>query len=289
MKESAICVVHLVRASNGIEPLRQFLLSYRKHDPGVAHRLLVVLKGFYRDRLDAEYEKLLDEAGAARTFLADWGYDISAYFRIAAAQSAPRFFCFVNSFSEILADDWLLKLYEASVSRSAGLVGATGSYQGFHRDWKSIPHREKFSMRVAWKNKLLRLPLVENLNELANRMLSPEFPNPHVRTNGFLIERDTMLALHPKVTITKRRSYGFESGRDSMTRQILGMNKTAYIVGRDGTVYDIGEWGQSATFWQDKQQNLLISDKQTKRYQVLDEEAQKIFRRYAWGQGREIG
>jgi hypothetical protein len=288
MMEPSICVVHLVRAQNGIEPLGQFLSSYHKHGAGIGHDLLLALKGFPRGERDAEFERLLDASQVERIFLPDWGYDISAYFRVAEARRGPRHFCFLNSFSEVLADDWLLKLYDASASRSAGVVGATGSYQGFHKDWKSIPNRDRFSARSSWKSRLLALPFVEEMNELGNRMLSPEFPNPHVRTNGFLIERETMLALHPRVTLTKRHSYGFESGWNSMTRQILGMNKSVHIVGRDGTVYDIDEWKHSDTFWQGEQKNLLVSDRQTKRYQVLDPEAREVFRRYAWGEVRPI-
>ena len=284
MRACEVCVVHLVRAQNGIEPLLQFMSSYHRHDAGIKHQLLFALKGFRGDRIDTEYKKLLNSSDARYFFLGDWGYDITTYFRVVRATTTSRFFCFVNSFSEILADDWLLKLYQPSVSRCAGIVGATGSYQGFHRDWRSIQDREKFSLRSGWRQRLLKLPWFEDLNELTNRLFSPEFPNPHIRTNGFLIEREVMLALHPKMTLTKRHSYSFESGRQSMTRQVLKMNRSVHIVGRDGTIYDIDDWKRSNTFWQAEQQNLLISDKQTKRYQAVDDQTRKVFSRYAWGE-----
>jgi len=284
MRAGEVCVVHLVRAQNGIEPLIQFMSSYHKHDAGMNHQVLFALKGFRGEMVDAEYEELLSVPGARRFFLGDWGFDITTYFRTVRAANTHRFFCFLNSFSEILADDWLLKLYQASVSRSAGIVGATGSYQGFHRDWKSIPYKDIFFSRSNWKRKLLEIPWLEYLNEQSKRLYFPEFPNPHIRTNGFLIEREIMLAFHPQMTLTKRRSYSFESGRKSMTRQVLNMNRSVHIVGRDGSVYDIDNWKHSDTFWQAEQQNLLISDKQTRRYQAVDCRTRKVFSRYAWGQ-----
>ena len=46
MKE--LCLVHLARACNGIEPFRRFLDSYRDNPGGIDHDLLVVFKGFER-------------------------------------------------------------------------------------------------------------------------------------------------------------------------------------------------------------------------------------------------
>src|SRR5665213_1673531 len=47
---SAPCVVHLVRAANGIEPFRAFLESYVRHPAGLQHELVLLFKGFSSDR-----------------------------------------------------------------------------------------------------------------------------------------------------------------------------------------------------------------------------------------------
>ena len=57
MKE--ICVVHLIRAHNGIEPFVQFLDSYKKNKGGIDHDLLIVFKGFENSHDKMEYERLL--------------------------------------------------------------------------------------------------------------------------------------------------------------------------------------------------------------------------------------
>ena len=48
MDSNEICVIHLVRASNGIEPLKRFLTSYRSHTTGLEHDL------FYTKRVWGE-------------------------------------------------------------------------------------------------------------------------------------------------------------------------------------------------------------------------------------------
>lgn len=283
MNKRDICVVHLVRAQNGIDPLRRFLSSYGRNPAGVAHDLVFVLKGFPGKMLDAQYEAQLESVEHRRLFVPDWGYDITAYFHAARIFQDHEFFCFLNSFSEILAQNWLLKLHRTSLSENAGVAGATGSHQGFHPDWKSIANRDRFSLRSGWKRRLLEVPLIEELNEFVNRILSPPFPNPHVRTNAFLIRRDAMLALHPQITLTKRLSYGFESGWHNMTRQILGMGRPAILVGKNGNAYHIDDWAHSDIFWQNDQGNLLVADNQTRRYEMADAETRKIFSHYAWG------
>lgn len=283
MNKQEICVVHLVRAQNGIDPFRKFLASYGKNPAGVDHELVFVLKGFPGKTVDAEYEAQFESVKHRRLVVPDWGYDITAYFRTARVFQDHEFFCFLNSFSEILAADWLLKRHRTSLAEKAGVAGATGSSQGFHPDWKSIANREKFSLRSGWKRQLLEFPMVEELNEFVNRFLSPPFPNPHVRTNAFLLRRDVMLALRPQATLTKRRSYGFESGCHNMTHQIREMDKPAILVGKDGISYHVDDWDRSNIFWQTDQRNLLVADKQTRRYEMADPEIRKIISHYAWG------
>jgi hypothetical protein len=281
MVDKTVCAVHLVRASNGIDPLARFLHSYREHTAGIDHTLLVVLKGFAQDSVPPEYEKLLGDVVHERMHVADRGFDITSYFKAAAAVSADSL-CFLNSFSRILADGWLDKLHQALMRPGVGVAGATGSWQGVYRDWRIVREIGDVIGRPAWKQALLNLPLVARINLARHALSFPNFPNPHVRTNAFMIRRDTMLALHPSVTRTKSQAYRFESGKDGMTRQILRMGKTACVVGRNGRAYEIAEWKDSETFWIAKQANLLISDNQTRRYDEADARGRRAYNWFAW-------
>lgn len=264
---SDICVVHLVRKKNGLEPFQLFIDSYVKNPAGIDHELLMIYKGFYRKTDIAPYEELLKDIPHSFLTVADIGFDIRPYF-IAAEKHHSKYFCFLNSFSVILDKDWLLKLYRHFSQPGVGLVGATGSWQGLQS-----PARKK---RALWK-KILR-PLV--LWYL--KMNFPLFPNYHVRTNAFMIARNNMLKIQCGLLLTKFQAYCFESGKNSLTRQVDQMGLRPVIVGKDGKGYDKSEWSMSNTFWRGTQHNLLISDNQTRKYDTASPVWRQKFELYAW-------
>ena len=60
------------------------------------------------------------------------------------------------------------------------------------------------------------------------------------------------------------------------------MGMRVVIVGRDGKAYEKEEWNRSGIFWQGEQENLLVADKQTLRYQFGDERERRYLRHFAW-------
>ena len=77
---SDICVAHLVRKKNGLEPFRHFLTSYLELPAGVDHDLLILYKGFYRKSDIAPYEQLLNNIPHSCLMFADFGFDLRPYF-----------------------------------------------------------------------------------------------------------------------------------------------------------------------------------------------------------------
>lgn len=270
-----ICVVHLVRKKNGTEPFRIFLESYLNNQAGIEHTLLIIYKGFNGKSDVAAYENLL--AGIPHTFLflSDIGFDLRPYF-IAAYKSESKYLCYLNSFSVILGDNWLLKLYTQIKKPDVGLVGATGS-------WGSIcpgPYTKKNNIPL-WK-KLLR-PLAWRLARIYFSRYFHNFPNAHIRTNGFMVARDNMIKIRSRHLLFKMDAYFLESGKKSITRQIQGLRLSAIVVGKDGIAYDINDWQESDTFWTRTQLNLLIADNQTKRFDAADSETRSFLENFAWG------
>jgi len=94
----------------------------------------------------------------------------------------------------------------------------------------------------------------------------PQFPNPHVRTNGFLIERRRMLGFDPQDIREKLDACAFESGPNGLTTQLRRAGLSAIVVGRDGGGWDVDEWPRSRTFRLQDQANLLISDNQSRKF-----------------------
>lgn len=279
-----LCVVHLVRKKNGIEPFTRFLESYYTHDAGAEHDLLLVFKGFH-GRVPEEYEKLLDGRPHKRLFVWDFGFDIRPYF-IAARKFDYRYFCFLNSFSVIQDDGWLGKMYSRVSMDGVGLVGASGSYQSLYDSTLVYLENRRRKRRTPLGQAWFELVTMRYraLDTMKMDRYFYRYPNVHLRTNAFMLPREVMLKLHAGLLLSKMSAYRFESGKNSMTRQVLGMGLNVLVVGRDGIGYEKEEWHKSRTYRQGEQDNLLVSDKRTGHYQDGDKIKRHNLILTAWGE-----
>jgi hypothetical protein len=268
-------VVHLVRAGNDLNALSRFLSSYEQFSAGSSHQLVFLLKGF-APKLPSPLSKLLDRVPHSRVNCPDRGFDLGSYF-FASERLTESLVMFNNSFSVLQGDRWLAKLLDAYNQPRIGVVGATGSWESLSGNYlhqRFDPIQSRFRGLLAKAKALAAgLPLLS---------LFPTFPNVHMRTNGFLLAREDFLKLRPRMIRTKLDAWLFESGRNSMTRQILRRGLGVLVVGRDGSVYGPDEWAQSMTFWQHQQENLLIQDNRTAAYERGNEEFRAKRSASAW-------
>ena len=107
-------------------------------------------------------------------------------------------------------------------------------------------------------------------------------PNPHIRTNAFMIERNRFLSLSLPSLKKKRGVYKFESGRRSMTKQIMAQGLKPVVVDRAGKAYSVSEWKSSSTFWTNDQVNLIVADNRTADYAAGDKELREFLEESAW-------
>ena len=272
-----ICVVHLVRAKNGVEPFCNFLESYSNHESGIDHDLLIVFKGFSGGKGTAQYRQLLKDISFQTVYVRDCGFDIRSYF-VATNTVNNRYLCFLNSFSTILDHDWLLKMNVHLTKPNIGLVGATGSYESAYSnllmEQKSIG---------ATKSQCARLR--HFLARAKYKHYFDPFPNYHIRTNGFMISRDAMREIRHGFILSKMDAHRFESGKQSLTKQVLQMNLDVRVIGKNGEDYRMEDWCRPDTFRQRDQNNLLIADNQTNAYLHADAELKRRLSEYAWGTG----
>jgi glycosyltransferase involved in cell wall biosynthesis len=111
----------------------------------------------------------------------------------------------------------------------------------------------------------------------------PYFPNPHLRSNCFLINRQRLLGLGFRLEPTKIDCNRFESGVVSLSGVLQRQGKKLLLIGADGHGYDVPDWPNSATFRLSEQQNLLFGDNQTRSYQALSTEERQALRMLTWG------
>ena len=289
-------VFYLYRFAEGEAGVRRFLDSYRTHPAGLDHDLHVILKGFPNQDALAAARALFRSLPINAIEVDDGGYDIGSYITAAKMVVNPKLL-FLNTFSEILADNWLYSFGRALDLPGVGLVGATGSWQSASSGYeaaffkavrllKSMGHTVGLGGNelAPSRNNIRRL-----LRKLPRAALYPvrlyEFgrhPNPHIRTNAFMIRRDVFLSLRAVALKKKIDAYKFESGRRSMSKQIMARGLRPVVVDRWGKVYEIPEWRSSSTFWIDLQANLLVADNQTAGYAAGGPERRKVLKNNAW-------
>lgn len=223
-----------------------FLDSISSHAPGANFDLLYLLKEFPEDGSDPAFEKLRDRLNFPLHVVrsADRRFDLNVYLEIAAAHDYDRFL-FLNSYSRVLAPNWLSSYLSAFDSRAnAGIVAATGSY--------------------------------ETMPGLA-------FPNVHVRTNGFMIDRSLLLRIKPGPLETKRDTNRLEAGADNLTQQIVGQGRVPLVVDRFARAWQVDDWPISRTFRSGRQEGLLIADNRTHNYEVGSAGKRRKLAHLAWG------
>jgi hypothetical protein len=296
-------VIYLYRFAEGEGPIRRFLATYRNHPAGVDHDLHVVFKGFPDSNSIARAAAVFDDIPINWVGHADVGYDIGSY-RHAAGVVPNKRLLFLNTFSQILADNWLAHFDRALDVPGIGLAGATGSWLA---NTASYEARIKFlldemrgsqdQLRQFWRRdeddgasdpaKLRRKPplrryLLAPVEYLLKLYEYGRYPNHHIRTNAFMMERNRFLSLNFSRLKTKSDVYKFESGRRSMTKQIVERELAPVVVDRNGKVYGVSEWKSSSTFWINEQANLIIADNRTSDYAEADQWLRRRLENLAW-------
>jgi hypothetical protein len=258
---AGICVVYLVWGPLGVEPVARFLESYRRHPAGIEHTLMVALKEIRGSQDRSWWAATLASLPHRTVTVPDGGYDLGSYRTVLDLVPAERY-CFVNTSSELLCNGWLQRLDTQLRPSEVGLVGVGGSLES----------------ALSSAPRLLR-PL---------RRGFARFPNAHLRTNGFMLDRDVMLDLDWSNPGSKMDALLLESGKRSISRQVWERGLDVRVVGRDGIAYSAENWRESATFRSHGQRNLLIADNRTRQYEEADAALKIRLEQMAWGAPSDV-
>ncbi|MCP3671476.1 MAG: hypothetical protein GY814_13815 [Gammaproteobacteria bacterium] len=246
-----IAVAYLARGADKdwLQSCERFFDSYMRNQSGVKHSLYVIFKGFMSDTGVVKAKALFNSTPYKPIYLDGDSLDIGAYIEW-ASMIDEDLICAFNTASEILAPDWLSKLTINLGLPNVGLVGATASY--------------------------------ESSSELNSTF--PPFPNVHIRSTAFMIDRKLFLNITEGLKIdSKVDAYHFESGRESLTRKVLVTGKEILLVGRNGRGYSPQSWAASDIYRQGAQNNLLIADDQTRNFSACPWNEKREFVVKTWG------
>ncbi len=299
------CVIHLVRAANGIDSLREFAAAMRAHPPGVEHELVLAMKGFASRAEAAPYIEETADLDPTIEFFPDVGLDLGLLFGAVARLRRGRY-CFVNSHTRPAAAGWLAKLDAALDLPDVGIAGATGCWLSSHswltysmglpsfyrgvlppvrRTRRVLLEVDFEQQRIERRSKLdaLRARL-DLLSQLPEELLAfAPFPTPHLRNTMLMVRHETLRSLRLFAVRTKFDTYVLESGSLNMVAQLACRGLRALVVDSAGTTYEPPEWYRSGTYWQGRQERLLAIDNRTRSYELGGAERRRVLAALAWG------
>jgi hypothetical protein len=97
-----------------------------------------------------------------------------------------------------------------------------------------------------------------------------------------MIDRERFLSLDFPTFQAKSDTYKFESGRQSLTKQLLKQKLNPVVVDRCGNVYGIPEWKSSLTFRIGEQINLAVADNRTVDYAQASTRRRDYLEKLTW-------
>ncbi len=223
--------VYLLRKGNPPPWARAFFASFFDNDPGKDIPLIVLCKGYESTKSPPEVNALLPTQinRIQLQFVSDDGVDLTAYQKL-CERSPKSNFLFLNSHSRLQKPDWYV-LFSLGLKKvgKKGVVGASGSWE---------------------------TPDPKNI----------KFPNPHIRTNAFLIHARTYLDLSKNKVGTRNECLAFEAGKTNLTNQVLQNGGAALIINGNGQLFSPEDWPKSQTFRLMDQEQLLVFDNRSAKY-----------------------
>jgi hypothetical protein len=332
--EQSVGVIYLAWHGLGRATFQRFADSYRDRPAGCKHDLIVIYAGFEQQADLQDAASVFRDIRHVAIEIPEIRLDIGYYLE-AARRVSHQYLCFLNTYTQLIASNWLGHFYKHASRAHVGIVGATGSYE-------SLADSIGMQQRVIWLcrasgNKvdeqtalyfnflldetcpsaivepLVKLPPhgIERWMEQAARFMSkcerddgfrarwetltqpgrmfanyrhfPTFPNPHIRTSGFMVRRLQLAAFEPSQIKTKMDAHAFESSAAGLTAQLRRAGLTAIVVTKDGRGYDVRQWPRSRTFRLGEQQNLILTDNRSRDFAGMSPAERALHVRITWG------
>jgi hypothetical protein len=208
------------------------------------------------------YESLFDSVGLYSKIA--WLYNV--YGDAISVQAAYYF------------DFYLRQACPAAIIEPAAQLSPRGIERWRAKPARLVKRREQdLGFERYWAN-LVRPDAV-----FADYRRFPAFPNPHIRSNGFMVRRARLMPFDPSKISGKLDACAFESGRDSLTAQVRRAGLAAVLVANDGQGYDVPDWSRSGTFRLGDQSKLILTDNRTQDFASMPPGERSVHVRITWG------
>jgi hypothetical protein len=276
----SISIIYIARGFGaGFESAKRFFDGYKNNPPGVLSNLYIVTKGWSKKEESDRLKIFAREFSGSLIDLPDDGYDWGAYMRV-IPQLNSEWICLLNTHSCPISAGWLNKLYECAKGDSTiGACGATGSWGTWY--FRNPLLEQNFGSLVLYPARIIK-NLKNHLTRIHDNI---PFPNPHLRSNALFLRRKLFMEFCASKSIPQRKSdsHLLESGQKGLSNFLLSRELTIRVVGSNGLAYGPESWVESETFRIPSQRNLLISDNQTRSYEVASHSKKRRLEYESWG------
>ena len=262
-----ILVCYLITKFDNEDTLLTFLKNYKNFKSGYPHELLICFKLFDNEKLNI-FRKLLLNISYTE-FIDNHihnDFDLGSYSRVALNYKSRLIF-FLNSYSYPICDNWLdiiIQNYEEN-----SILATSASYESL---LSSIKLKKFYKFLKYW------------IKIISYKKFFYPFPNPHIRTTGFLIKgNDYFKFMSNKLIKSKIDAWKIESGKNSLTNYLKKLNYNIYVINSDGNKFSEKYWKNSQTYNFSEQNKSIISDKHIRKYHSLDNNEKLKFQFDTWG------
>ena len=262
-----LIVAYLCSRYVSINSLDNFITNYRKFDAEYDHRLIICFKNLTSEEIKVRKKKLLNiECDYFIDYEKKNDFEWGTLKRLCREYDNDIFWLHDHSYPTVKG--WLRKVAEIFDEKT--IVGCSSS---FSSHYSNAFYRKKEDTYIQTVLKIIHY-----------FFLFPKFPNPHLRTTGFLINASEFLKfIKDKKIDYKIDSFKIESGYNSLTNFFLKKNFKIKIVNKERNNFDLEKSKMSETF-AFKEKNLnLISDNQTREFENYDEFKKNKKRIQVWG------
>ena len=262
-----ILICYLITKFDDENTLLTFLKNYKKFESGYPHELLICFKLFDNEKLN-NFRKLLSDVVYTEfiDIFPNNDFDLGSYYRVASNYKSRNIF-FLGSYSYPICENWLkiiMKNYENN-----SILATSASYESLLTSIRL----KKFYKFISYLIKLFSY----------KKFFYP-FPNPHIRTTGFLIKgSDYFKFMNNKSIKSKIDAWKIESGKNSLTNYFKKLNYKIYVINSDGAKFSEKNWKESKTYNYLSQNKCIISDKHTRKYHDLENLQKFIYQSNTWG------
>lgn len=268
-------IVILYRGTESVRQLNSLLEKFAQTNKKVHLIVKNVSPEFIKER-----KHLAKSQNYTLHHFSDDGLDWGAYIRISNIIK-EKLIIFMNANTRVVEPDFDVMLRSHLLKCEnpyRSVCGASGSYETLKPTLEDL-----VSKKLSLLGKILYL--YRFLKTRRIMLNSTSFPNPHVRSNVFILHREFFIKYCSSISFPKNKydCYELENGKDSLSAYALKNGGDIRLVNADNCSFSFSAWHEAKVYRNTGKDRSLAYDNQHVNFWKSSWLLKKILMIYAWG------